>query len=232
MHPKVIQTILAERNPKMRLIAFVLAVFVASGPAAAQSWQEYSYPAYSFTVAFPAEPQIETTTYQVADGRSVEAHVYSVRLNNGVFKVTVAELANTSLEENAVIDHAIKTLSEGGEVKINIPHRIYQVYGRQLSILGADRSRSTVAVFDYNGRLYQIEGKSLSTGNDATADAIRFAQSLIFTGGGSNRSPDEIRATRAACRGADAPEIAGVPGAATPDGGRRVERRCCCRSGP
>jgi hypothetical protein len=111
----------------MRLIAFVLAVFVASGPAAAQSWQEYSYPAYSFTVAFPAEPQIETTTHQVADGRSVEAHVYSVRLNNGVFKVTVAELANTNLEESAVIDHAVKTLSEGGEVKINIPHRIYQV---------------------------------------------------------------------------------------------------------
>jgi hypothetical protein len=194
----------------MRLIAFILAVFVASGPAAAQSWQEYSYPAYSFTVAFPAEPQIETTTYQVADGRSVEAHVYSVRLNNGVFKVTVAELANTNLEESAVIGHAIKTLSEGGEVKINIPHRIYQVYGRQLSVLGADGSRSTVAVFDYNRRLYQIEGKVLP-GGEAT-DIIRFQQSLVFTGGGSNRSADAIRAIREACRGA-----AGVANPAGPD---------------
>ena len=182
----------------MRLIAFVLAVFVASGPAAAQSWQEYSYPAYSFTVAFPAEPQIETTTYQVADGRSVEAHVYSVRLNNGVFKVTVAELANTSLEESAVIDHAVRTLSEGGEVKINIPHRVYQVYGRQLSIAGADGSRSTVAVFDFNGRLYQIEGKALAGGSPL--DMLRFQQSLVFTGGGSNRSPEAIRAIREACR--------------------------------
>jgi len=192
----------------MRLIAFVLAVFVASGPAAAQSWQEYSYPAYSFTVAFPAEPQIETTTHQVADGRSVEAHVYSVRLNNGVFKVTVAELANTNLEESAVIDHAVKTLSEGGEVKINIPHRIYQVYGRQLSVLGADGSRTTAAVFDYNGRLYQIEGKALPGGN--AIDIIRFQQSLVFTGGGSNRSPDAIRAIREACR-------AGVANPAGPD---------------
>jgi hypothetical protein len=192
----------------MRLIAFILAVFVASGPAAAQSWQEYSYPAYSFTVAFPAEPQIETTTYQVADGRSVDARVYSVRLNNGVFKVTVAELANTNLEESAVIDHAIKTLSEGGEVKINIPHRIYQVYGRQLSVVGADGSRSTVAVFDYNGRLYQIEGKVLP-GGEAT-DIIRFQQSLVFTGGGSNRSADAIRAIREACR-------AGVANPAGPD---------------
>ena len=192
----------------MRLIAFILAVFVASGPAAAQSWQEYSYPAYSFTVAFPAEPQIETTTHQVADGRSVEAHVYSVRLNNGVFKVTVAELANTNLDESAVIDHAIKTLSEGGEVKINIPHRIYQVYGRQLSVLGADGSRTTAAVFDYNGRLYQIEGKALPGGN--AIDIIRFQQSLVFTGGGSNRSPDAIRAIREACR-------AGVANPAGPD---------------
>ena len=194
----------------MRLIAFALAAFIASGPAAAQTWQEHSYPAYSFTVAFPADPQIEITTYQVADGRSVEAHVYSVRQNNGVFKVTVAELANTGLEESAVIDHAIKTLSEGGEVKVNIPHRIYRVYGRQLSVLGADGSRSTVAVFDYNGRLYQIEGKALPGGS--ATDIIRFQQSLVFTDGGSNRSPDAIRAIREACRGA-----AGVANPAGPD---------------
>src|SRR5215467_1847564 len=104
---------LAERNPKMRLIAFALAAFFASGPAAAQTWQEYSYPAYSFTVAFPAEPQIETTTYRLADGRTVDAHIYSVSQNDSVLKVTVAELGNTGLDESAVIDYATKTLSEG-----------------------------------------------------------------------------------------------------------------------
>ncbi len=86
----------------MRLIAFVLAAFAVSGPAAAQTWQEYSYPDNSFAVSFPADPQIETTTYQVADGRPVPARVYSVRQNNGVFKVTVADLANTGLQESAV----------------------------------------------------------------------------------------------------------------------------------
>src|SRR6201997_677106 len=98
----------------MRMIAFVVtafvvAAFVASGPAAAQSWEEYSYPDYAFTVAFPATPQVETTTYQVADNRSVPAHVYTVRQNNSVFKVTVADLANTGLQESVVIDHAVKT---------------------------------------------------------------------------------------------------------------------------
>lgn len=182
----------------MRSIAFALVAFVAAGPAAAQNWQEYTYPAYSFTVAFPADPQIESTTYRLADGRSVEAHVYLVRHSDSVLKVTVAELGNSGLEEKAVIDHAIKTLSEGGEVKINIPHRVYQVYGRQLSIAGADGSRSTVALFDFNGRLYEVEGKVLPGGNPL--DMLRFQQSLVFTGGGSNRSADAIRAIREGCR--------------------------------
>lgn len=183
----------------MRLITTVLALTILAGPAAAQSWQQYNYPDYSFAVAFPADPQIETTTYQVADGRSVEAHVYSVSQDNSVLKITVAELGDVALDEGAVIDHAIKALSEGGQVKVNLPHRINRVFGRQLSILGADGSSATIAVFDYNQRLYQIEGKSLSTENNATADAIRFTQSLLFTGGGSNRSPEEIRAAREAC---------------------------------
>jgi len=199
MRPSVIWTMLGREEPKMRSIVLALATFVAGGPAAAQSWQEYSYPTYSFAVAFPADPQIERTTYQVADGRSVEAQVYSVRQATSVLKVTVAELAGANLEESAVIGHAIKTLSAGGEVKIDIPHRIYRVYGRQLSILGADGSRSTVAVFDYNGRLYQIEGKALPGGSGDT-DVLRFQQSLTFTDGGSNRSPEAIRAIREACR--------------------------------
>jgi hypothetical protein len=182
----------------MRLIALVLAAFVVSGPAAAQDWQEYTAPDKSFTVMFPVAPQIESTTYQVAAGRSVPAHVYSVRQNNGVFKVTVAELANTDLQENAVIDYAVKTVSEAGEVKVNFPHRIYQVYGRQLSILAKDGSRSTVAMFDHGDRLYQIEAKVLPGGNDT--DLIRFQQSLVFDRSASNRSADTIRAIKEACR--------------------------------
>jgi hypothetical protein len=144
--------------------------------------------------------------------RSVEAHVYSVHQDNAEFKMTVAELKDTSLEESAVIDHAIKMMTEGGEVKVNIPHRITRVHGRQLSIAGADGVRSMVAVFDYNGRLYQIEGKALPTGNDATGGAIRFVQSLTFTGSGSNRSVEEIRGAQAACSGPDGSRVGGAPG--------------------
>src|SRR6266446_564608 len=184
----------------MRLIALVMAAFVVSGPAAAQDWQEYTSPDKSFTVMFPVAPQVQTTTYQVAAGRSVPARIYSARQNSGIFKVTVAELSNTGLQENAVIDYAVKTVSEGGEVKVNFPHRIYQVYGRQLSILAKDGSRSTVAMFDHGGRLYQIEAKVLAGGNDT--DLIRFQQSLVFDRAASNRSQDTINAIKEACRGA------------------------------
>ena len=184
----------------MRLIAFVLAAFVVSAPAAAQTWKEYNYPDYSFSVSFPADPQIETATYLAADGRSVPARIYSVRQNNGVFKVTVADLANTGLQESAVIDHAVKMLSQGNRVTVDFPHRIYQVYGRQLSLVGTDGSRSTVAVFDTNGRLYQIEAKILPGGADT--DLIRFQQSLIFERDKlSNRSQETIRAIKEACSG-------------------------------
>jgi hypothetical protein len=168
----------------MHLIAFIIAGLVASGPAAAQTWQEYTYPNYAFAVAFPAQPKIETVSYQASNGRQFEAQVYSVTQDIGVLKMMVADLTDTTLEEDAVIGHAVKSLSQDGEVKVNIPHRIYQIYGRQLSIVGADGSYSSAAVFFHKRRLYQIEGKVRSANNDdATFAAIRFQQSLTFTEG-------------------------------------------------
>ncbi len=174
----------------MRLIAFVLALCAVSAPASAQSWKEYSYPDYAFRVSFPAQPTVETTTYPAADGHPAPAQIYSVAQDDGVFKMTVADLTNAGLEESAVIDHAVAALSKDGEIKVNIPARISRVFGRQLSILGADGSRSSIAMFYHDGRLYQIEGKSLPNSN-ATADAIRFQQSLIFTDNASNGPPGD-----------------------------------------
>src|SRR5437016_4722261 len=173
----------------MRLIAFVLAAFAVSGSAAAQEWQEFTYPNDAFTIMLPAAPQIQRTTYAVAEGKSVRARIYSLRQDKSEFKMIVADLDNTGLKENAVIDRAVKTVSANGEVKVNYPHRIYGVYGRQLSLLGKDGSRSTVAMFDVMGRLYQIEAKVAPGGNDL--DLIRFQQSLVFERGVSNRSEAE-----------------------------------------
>jgi hypothetical protein len=194
MHPE---------EAKMRVIALVFAAFVVSSPALAEGWEEYAYPGYAFAVAFPANPQVETTTYRVADNRPVPARLYSVRQGNVVFKMTVAELEGTNLEESAVIDHAIKALSQGATVRVNIPARIYLVYGRQLTVEGADGSRSMVQLFDYKKRFYQIEAQALPGENVSNPPpaVVRFHQSLTFTDGGSNRSEEEIRAISEVCRG-------------------------------
>jgi len=171
----------------VRPIPFIAALFFAASPAAAQSWREFAYPTDFFSVAFPADPKVETTTYQAADGRPVEARVYSVSQDGSVFRMTVADLPDPAMQESAVLDHAVRTLSQGSEIKVDIPHRISRVYGRQLSIAAPDGSYSSVAVFYHKQRLYQIEGTVLPTAANATSDAIRFQQSLAFTDDSTNR---------------------------------------------
>jgi hypothetical protein len=162
----------------MRLMTCILASLVTV--AAAQGWAEYSYPDYAFSVAFPAQPSVRETRYEVAEGVGVPARVYRVALDGAEFTLTVAELSGTKIAENALLDHAVADLTRGSTIKLDIPHRISQVYGRQLSVAGPDGTRSSIAVFYFKERLYQIEGKALPTKADANADAIRFQQSLVF----------------------------------------------------
>ena len=196
----------------MRLIPLVVAAFVASSSALAQSWQEYAYPDYVFAIALPAEPQIENKTVEVLAGRPVTARIYSVRRDNVVLTMTVANLAGTNFKEEDLLDHAVKTVTAGRKVVEDHPHRIYRVYGRQLAVEGADGSYSTAAMFQYQDRLYQIEGKVLSLAKGGEFEAVRFQQSLTFTDGGSNRTAEWIRSMREGCTGlANARNAAGNP---------------------
>jgi hypothetical protein len=205
----------------MRLIVCVFAMLAAGAAAQAEGWQEYTYPTYSFGVAFPAEPKVETTTYPAPDGRTAQAHVFSVTQNDAVFKMTVVELPG--MGESGVIDHAIKALAQGGEIKLDIPARVARVYGRQLSIAGADGTRASVAIFYHLGRLYQIEGNAIS-GNEAGSYAIRFQQSLTFTGGETNR-PDIVPEARRNCRNAADASASGVA-VAEGEQTAQVDERC------
>ena len=164
----------------MRLIVCILAALWAAGPAAAQGWKRYTYSAYSFSVAFPSEPNLETTTYQAPDGRAVAAHVYSAMQGGSVLRVTVAELAGAPVEDTNAVAHAVRVLTEGNAVKLDVPHHVGVVQGRQLSIERADGSHSFVAVFYRKWRLYLVEGIAPSGDPAASADAIRFQQSIEF----------------------------------------------------
>jgi hypothetical protein len=186
----------------MRLIAFVLTALVVSGPAAAE-WKEFNSVSEGFGVVFPADPDVEeVATFEVVPGKTVAARIYSARYDNSLFKMTVVDGRDEGLQEASVIDQALKRLTQGGELKINVPHRIYRIYGRQLSVARPDGSLTTAAVFFANDRLYQIESTKFAGGSDA--DAIRFHQSLTFDRNVANRTPQQMQAFRAACVGINA----------------------------
>jgi len=165
----------------MHLIAFVIALLLLAGPAAAKDWMEYAYPDHSFTVAFPAEPRIEIATYQGSDGNAFEARVDSVSLDGSLFKLAVVELPETHPKGDALVGHAVKTLTDGNQIKLDIPHRIRSVYGRQLAVLRNDGTFTYVAVFFHKKRLYQLEGIAPVAGGQADVDAMIFHQSLDLT---------------------------------------------------
>jgi hypothetical protein len=133
-------------------------------------------------VHFPGDPTIETATYKAADGRSFPAHVFWVEQDTGVFKVTVVDIPGKQTGSDAgVMKEATRVVTDGGTVKFDIPHRVRQVYGRQLGIAGASGGYSYVALFYRNGRLYQVEGDAFIAGGQAAVEAMRFQQSLDLT---------------------------------------------------
>src|SRR6266853_4344322 len=186
----------------MLLIAFVLAAFVVSGPAAAE-WKEFNSVSEGFGAVFPADPDDEEVAmFEVVPGKMMPAHIYSARYNNSLFKMTVVDGRDAGLQEAPVIEQAIKRMTQGGELKINFPHRIYRIYGRQLSIARPDGSLTTAAVFFAHDRLYQIESTKFAGGSGA--DAIRFQQSLTFDRNVANRTPQQMQAICATCVGINA----------------------------
>jgi hypothetical protein len=164
----------------MRLAAYVSAILLVANPAAAQAWKKYTFSTYSFSVTFPDDPKAEMATYKAPDGRIVDAHVYSVTQGNSLLRVTIVELSGAPVEDMSAIEYAVSALAQGNEVKLDIPHHIGAVQGRQLSIDRSDGSHSYVAVFYRKWRLYQIEGIALPGDQGALADAMRFQQSIEF----------------------------------------------------
>jgi hypothetical protein len=89
-----------------------------TGAALADDWKGYENRDYSFTAHFPGDPIVETATYRAADGRSFPAHVFSVKQDTGVFKVTVVDMPGKQTgSDAAVMKEATKAVVGGGTIK-------------------------------------------------------------------------------------------------------------------
>jgi hypothetical protein len=176
---RIAGSLAAVRWPPLRLLAFAAVIVLIGSPVNAQTWREYRYG--GFAIQFPAQPTIETGTYATAEGTSVGARIYSARQDGALYRVTVADLSGAHLSEAQALSDAIGHLASSGEVVVDVPHRVNRVFGRQLSIVGHDGSRSAIALFYRNRLLYLVEGTILPTNDDfMSSDGVRFQQSLRF----------------------------------------------------
>lgn len=167
----------------MRVLIAALLGLCFCGSAAADTWQEYVYGDYGFAVSFPQAPTVESGSFQLPGGLNVPARIYSVTQPDGDYRVTIADFTNRPESSNTIIDDAETLLKQHGDVKIELPARVQAVFGRQLSLNQRDGSHISAALFVYQHRLYQITGTAMPAAALAgSSDAIRFQQSLRFTG--------------------------------------------------
>jgi hypothetical protein len=156
---------------------------LAPMPAGAQTWQNYDYPDVGFAVHFPAAPAVTKGVYRTAAGLSAPSAIYSVRQDNVVYTVTVADFSQTAVEKDPAIADAVKAFGDTGEIKVDVDARINTQFGHELTVANKDGSRSTVAIFFFNHRLYQLEGRAAPPDPTARSSSlIRFQQSLQFFG--------------------------------------------------
>jgi hypothetical protein len=166
----------------MRLWSSIAAaVLVLAGPAAAQSWDTYSYPDAKFAVQFPAQPEVGQGMYRTQAGLDTPARIWSASTGNVKYTLTLADFSGTALEKDAVIADAVKAFGQTGQVAVDVEARINTQYGRELSLAHKDGGRSITAIFFFDKHLYLLHGHALPpNGGDATASLIRFQQSLQF----------------------------------------------------
>ena len=161
----------------------ILALAMAPAAALAQAWKAYAYPSPGFAVQFPAPPDVEQDTFKGFPGGPLPMTRYVLRQEGVVFSVEVTDFPTTQPDGLSVIAEAEKRFGTQGKVTVAIDARINREFGRELSVVGDDGSRSTVAIFFVSRHLVELVAKALPPNPLArSADAIQFQQSLQFIG--------------------------------------------------
>jgi hypothetical protein len=166
-----------------RVIALLLAASLTPVVGLAQEWKAYPYPEAGFAIQFPAPPKVEKSTFRTSAGVSLPVTRYVVRQDRIVFTLDVVDFSATNAEATSTIAEAEKSFGTSGKVTVAIDARINRSYGRELSVSGADGSRSVIAIFFVNKHLYTLVGQSLPPNAiEKSGDAVRFQESLQFIG--------------------------------------------------
>ena len=167
----------------MRLSPLVPAALILfmSGPAIAQGWIEYTGRKDFFIVNFPGEPTVRDITYPTEFGITLPARVYSVEDRSNHYVVTVvdystAEQIHTERSRNCqghpdaclnrspnelrgALDYAVsKFIQRDAKVTYYAHADTDRVEGRRVQLTNADQSRTFVATYMHDNRLYILVG--------------------------------------------------------------------------
>jgi hypothetical protein len=164
----------------MRLTRLILAVIMlcGSGPAFAQEWTEYINRMDRFTTVFPGQPTVQEITWPSEYGMVFPGRVYAVQQGPSRYSVTVIDYTDAEkkyselkkpesfqqsiywqIDIMASIQFAATKFRqrEGAKVTYDAWHYIDLVEGHQLQLTNADQSRTFVAIYLHENRLYIVE---------------------------------------------------------------------------
>ncbi len=159
------------------LIAAVLMPVVAG----AQEWRLYNYRDPDFSIQFPAAPAMQTGTVKNTTGVSLPMTRYVVRQDGILYSVSIVNYSSTNDDALTTIIATQRSLGTSGKVSAVSGARVNRNFGRELSIIGNDGSRSAVAIFFVDRHLYTVVAQVLPPKvDDRSGDAIRFQRSLQF----------------------------------------------------
>lgn len=168
-------------------------------PAAAQGWIEYTGRQDLFIVNFPAQPTIREIAYSSEYGLALPARVYTAVEGSNQYVVTVVDYSkveqihgdkakncqgypDTCLnrapnELRGALDYAVSSfLQKEATVTYYGYADTDRVEGRRVQLINPDQSRTFVAVYLHDYRLYILDG----TVRGGTPPPALFQQSLGF----------------------------------------------------
>jgi hypothetical protein len=235
----------------MRLIRVIAAALIlcVPGTAFAQEWISYENRAERFTVNFPSQPKVEDITWASEYGAVFPGHVYSVAEGQSRYSVTVIDYSDAErihamrakpesfqdpiywqIDIQASIAYAATKFRQRPGVKVTYDawHYIDLVEGHQLQLTNPDQSRTFVAIYLHENRLYILE----ATVPRVAAPPGLFQQSMSFLDEAgkrvrynaiySNRLPPRTLGGRGAQSGQAGPGAPAAPaGQAAPGGQQR-----------
>lgn len=166
-----------------RGVAILMMGLLLPVAAFAQEWQAYSYPEPGFAIQFPAAPTLEKGTVKTATGFSLPVMRYTVRQERIIYNVSVVDYSSVNADALSTIAETERSLGKTGKVAAATGAHVNRSFGRDLSLVNADGSRSAIAIFFVDKHLYTVVGHALPPNAiEMSEDAIRFQESLQFIG--------------------------------------------------